>query len=495
MKNKFIYALVGLGLLGASCSESWLDENPSDKLSSEGSVNNVTQAQYAVDGIYNQMTDDEYYNGDYICNFDVMADDMRVTEGGRLDNYYDYSFYTESSDATMWERPYEALKNAASLMAVIDDITVEGDDDVAARNDIKGQALALRGLIHFDLVKTFGKAYTHAGGPAALGVPIVTETLAADAKLSRNTVEEVYTQVIADLEAGISLLKTDANLGHINKAAAQAILAKVYLYKGDMANALTYAEEVINTSGLKLMPRDKYVSEWAANGMSESLFELVNSSEDTGGGLETVGYLADPNGYGQFAAADDFITMLQAATYDVRNQLLAKDELSSEETGDRMGRVLKFPGKPGEPAYTTNTRVIRLSEVYLIAAEAALATDKTKAANYLNAVIERAYPSEDVVDEEDSSSILFDYPADVPTVTAANITLNSVLEERRLELVSEGHRFFDLVRNNMTIVRGSDYWGTLNKTVEMSFHKIIQPIPRIELDANPNMVQNPGYES
>ncbi|RZT96955.1 SusD-like starch-binding protein associating with outer membrane [Ancylomarina subtilis] len=494
MKNKFIYALVGLGLFNASCSESWLDENPSDKLSSEGSVQNVSQAQYAVDGIYNQMTDDEYYNGDYICNFDVMADDMRVTQSGRLDTYYDYSFYTESSDATMWERPYEALKNTAALMAVIDDIAVEGDDEIAARNDIKGQALALRGLIHFDLVKTFGKAYTHAGGPAALGVPIVTDVVQFDAKPARNTVEEVYTQVISDLKEGISLLKKDVNLGHINKAAAQAILARVYLYKGDMANALTYAEEVINNSGIKLMPRDKYISEWAANGMSESLFELVNSSEDTGGGYETVGYLSDPNGYGQFAASDDFIAKLQAAPYDVRSQLLAKDELSSDEKGDRMGRILKFPGKPDQPAYTTNTRVIRLSEVYLIAAEAALGTDKTKAANYLNAVIERAYPTEDVLDT-DGTTILFNHLTDIPTVTAANITLSSVLEERRLELVSEGHRFFDLVRNNMTIVRGSDYWGTLNKTIEMSFHKIVQPIPRIELDANPNMKQNPGYDS
>lgn len=494
MKNKFIYALVGLGLLGASCSESWLNENPSDKLSSTGSVNNVAQAQYALDGVYNQMTDDEYANGDYICNFDVMADDMRVTEGGRLDNYYDYSFYTESSAATMWERPYEALKNAASLMAVIDDIQVEGDDEIAARNDIKGQTLALRGLIHFDLVKTFGKAYTHAGGPAALGVPIVTTPVEATEKRSRNTVEEVYAQSISDLKAGIALLKSDAKLGHINKAAAQALLARIYLYKGDMTNALLFAEEVINNSGLKLMPRDKYVSEWASNGMSESLFELVNSSEDTGGGLETVGYLSDPDGYGQFAASDDFIAKLQAAKYDVRNQLLAKDELSSEKDGDRMGRVLKFPGKPGEPAYTTNTRIIRLSEVYLIAAEAALSSDKTKAANYLNAVIERAYPTEDVI-AEDGTTVLFDFSADLPTVTAANITLNSILEERRLELVSEGHRFFDLVRNSITIVRASDYWGTGYETVEMTDHKIIQPIPRIELDANPNIKQNPGYES
>ena len=177
----------------------------------------------------------------------------------------------------------------------------------------------------------------------------------------------------------------------------------------------------------------------------------------------------------------------QAATYDVRNQMLAKDEL------DRMGRVMKYPGKANEPSYTTNTRIIRLSEVYLIAAEAALATDATKAAGYLNDIIERAYPTESVIDV-DGTTVLFNYPADIPTVTDATITLDRILEERRLELLAEGHRFFDLVRNSITIVRASDYWGSSYETIEMTDHKIIQPIPRVELDANANMVQNPGYE-
>lgn len=474
--------------MSTSCSESWLDEEPSDALAVEGSIQTVTQAQYAIDGVYDTMSDADYYNGSFISNFDVMADDMRASETGRLDDYYRYTFYTESSDVMMWVQPYRALKNIAALTAVIDGVAVEGEKETNAKNDIKGQALALRGLVHFDLVKTFGMPYTHAGGPAALGVPIVTESVPSDAKLARNTVEEVYTQVITDLEASIALLSSDANLGHINKAAAQALLSRVYLYKGDKVNALAYAKEVIDNSGIELMARDNYVGEWAANGMSESLFEIVNSSEDNGG-LESVAYLADPDGYGQFVASDAFIAKLQAATYDVRNQMLAKDEL------DRDGRVMKFPGKPNEPSYTTNTRIIRLSEVYLIAAEAALSSDKAKAAEYLNTVISRAYPTEDVVDT-DGTTILFDFATGVPTVDAGTITLDRILEERSLELVSEGHRFHDLVRNLKTISRGDDYWGNADfKTIEMDNFKLIQPIPRVELDANSNMVQNPGYES
>ncbi|MFA8451876.1 MAG: RagB/SusD family nutrient uptake outer membrane protein [Bacteroidales bacterium] len=492
MKKGLLYTLLGLSLLGgASCSDSYLDENPSNKLGVEGSIKTVIQAQYAIDGVYDQLSNQEYWGNNYISNFDVMADDMRASESGRLDDYYRYTFYTESSDAAMWTRPYRAMKNVVSLLDVIEGVEAEGADAVAKRDNIKGQALALRALIHFDLVRTFGKPYTHGGAATALGVPIVLTKVNFDQKPARNTVEEVYTQVITDLKAAIALLSKDANVGRINKAAAQALLAKVYLYKGDKANALAFAKTVIDDSGLALMPRKDYVAEWGKASMSEALFELVNSSEDNPG-LESVGYLSDPDGYGQFVATDPFIAKLTAAPYDIRSKMLAKDELSTK-TKPRMGRVMKYPGNGG-PSNTSNIRIIRLSEVYLIAAEAALGTNNSKAAEYLNAVINRAYPTEDVL-AEDGTTVLFDYSDDVPNVTAANISLNRILEERSLELVAEGHRFHDLVRNNITINRGADYWGNSYKTIQMTDHKIIQPIPRIELDANQNMKQNPGYES
>lgn len=489
MKKGLLYTLLGLSLLGASCSDSFLDEDPSNKLGVEGSIKTVIQAQYAIDGVYDQMSSQEYWGNNYISNFDVMADDMRASESGRLDDYYRYTFYTESSDAAMWTRPYRALKNAVSLLDVIDDVEAEGDNAIADKNDIKGQALALRALIHFDLVRTFGKPYTHGDAATALGVPIVTTKVNFDEKPARNTVEEVYTQVIKDFKDAIALLSADANTGRINKAAAQALLAKVYLYKGDMTNALAYAKTVIDESGKTLNARKDYVSEWGKPEMTEALFELVNSSEDNPG-LESVGYLSDPDGYGQFVATDPFIAKLTAAPYDIRFQMLAKDELSTDDK-DRMGRVMKYPGNGG-PSYTTNIRIIRLSEVYLIAAEAALGTDNDAASTYLNAIIKRAYPTENVLAEDGTE--LFDV-ANIPTVTAANIDLARILEERSLELVAEGHRFHDLVRNNITINRGTDYWGNSYKDIEMTDHKIIQPIPRIELDANSNMVQNPGYES
>ncbi len=491
MNKKILYILVSIVLLGTSCSESWLDQDPKDSFNESEAITTVAKARYAVDGVYNHLTSSEYYNSDFIAQFDVMADDMRASESGRLASYYRYTFYTESSETGMWSRPYKALKNVANVLDRIDAIEAASDDEANELKDLKGQALALRALIHWDLVRVFGLPYTHVGGPEALGIPMVLSPVADDAKPPRNTVGEVYTQVVKDFEAGILLLSESKYDGHINAWAAKALLSRVFLYMGDNDKALSLAKDVIDNSGLSLMPRDKYIESWESNMMDEALFELINNAEDHGG-LESVGYLSDPDGYGQFIASDTMIYMMSERKFDIRSQLLAEDELSKSDA-PHMGRVMKYPGKKNLPSYTSNIRVIRLSEVYLIAAEAALTSDKTKAAEYLNEVIKRAYPTDDVRDTD--GTVIFTASTDVPVVTEANIDLDRVLLERRLELVAEGHRFFDLIRNKKDIIRDSGYWGNSTyETVKFDSYKIIQPIPRIELDVNP-LTQNPGYDS
>ena len=129
-----------------------------------------------------------------------------------------------------------------------------------------------------------------------------------------------------------------------------------------------------------------------------------------------------------------------------------------------------------------NVPVIRLSETYLIAAEAAVKVgDNDKAVQYLDAIVSRANPSR--------------------SVSGTVVTLDDVLLERRKELVAEGHRMFDVIRNGRTVLRldeqDSRLTGTrhfaADKEYDWSFYKLILPVPKAEMDANPNMVQNPGY--
>ena len=144
--------------------------------------------------------------------------------------------------------------------------------------------------------------------------------------------------------------------------------------------------------------------------------------------------------------------------------------------------VNKYQPQQGENITDANIPLIRLSEAYLNAAEAAVQTgDNAKAVKYLNSIVQRANPEN--------------------SVEGKTLTLENVLDERRKELVAEGHRMYDVIRNGMTVkridVKDSDINKTKHNTAYMeydwNFHKILLPIPQKEMDANPNMKQNPGY--
>ena len=135
-------------------------------------------------------------------------------------------------------------------------------------------------------------------------------------------------------------------------------------------------------------------------------------------------------------------------------------------------------------ASSTNIKVIRLSEIYLLAAEAALnlpTPDKTKASNYLNAIRKRA-------------------PALAPS-TPVNVTMSMIEDERSKELFAEGHRYFDMIRWNKNIEFNDDFIypaviiSHREKIINRTFYKTILPIPQNEIDANPKIAeqQNPGY--
>ena len=161
---------------------------------------------------------------------------------------------------------------------------------------------------------------------------------------------------------------------------------------------------------------------------------------------------------------------------------MARDESSAT----RLGALYKYSGSTslaGDKSTANNTAVniklIRLSEVYLIAAEAALSTNTTKAANYLNAIRQR-----------NPSAVL---------ATPVTVTLDMILDEKSKELYGEGQRFFDLIRTNKSITYNDEFGNlTINtrpKTIDRTFNKTLLPIPQTEINANPGIKaqQNPGY--
>ena len=475
-----------------SCSKDFLERVPSTQQLPE-SIQTTSDAKVILNGAYELLQSNYYYNSTLITRNDVRGDDMQVAEYGRIDDEYLYEYDTDEFATGVWSQPFKVLRQVNNIIAFIDNIEAITEDDIALRNEIKGQAYAIRALAHFDLCKMFGLPYSHNGG-SSLGIPIVTQVLDLDAKMTRNTVKEVYSQIISDLNIAIPLLsEKNESVATINAWAAKTLLARTYLYMEDNDNAYTTAVDIIDNSPYSLMTRTQYIDSWSDEFSDESIFSIVNSQIDNEGN-DCVANLSDPEGYGQFIATQDFIDLMASDPNDIRSEILYIDDTSDEDEPSTWGRVLKYPGKGNiksvivaneesgkalkSAAYTSNVPVFRLSEVYLIASEAAIkktSPDITNANLYLNTIVERANPT--------------------ATVTELDTDLDRILLERRKEFVAEGHRFFDLIRNKKNIVRmNSDRVFDTDTPLNIAFddYRVVFPIPRDELNINP-ITQNPGY--
>ena len=167
----------------------------------------------------------------------------------------------------------------------IDKLVID-EDDKAYRDDLKGEALAIRGLALFDLTRIFGYPYLKDNG-ASLGVPIIEGLSTIDSKPTRNTVAQCYTKIIDDLTQSLSLLGEKFNKGKINKWGAMVLLSRVYLYKGENANALKMASDAIigaEKNKYALWTNEDYPTAWgedaSASKPGEVLFEIVNLTTD-----------------------------------------------------------------------------------------------------------------------------------------------------------------------------------------------------------------------
>jgi hypothetical protein len=469
MKNiiKFpgILVIVLMMLLGA-CGESFLELEPNESVSENVAITNVSDVEVAVNGMYNDLQDGGWLGGSFVMIPSIMGDGIRLTSenSNRYTAEYNYSIQDNYADVyEMWQEPYKMINKANNLLAKIDDI--EGDETLL--NHYKGVAIGLRAMAHFDMLRMFAHPYSQGG--EALGIPIVTEVLEPTAEPARNTVAEVYTQIITDLTDAIGLLdQTKIEDGYFHYWGAKAILARVYLYHEDWALAAQTADEVINSGEFSLASNVNYQSIFA-DMSSESVFEIINTSVDNDALTPDIGFLIHIDGYGDVVVTHHLRDLLATDPSDVRNDLLI---------ADKEGTSL-LPNKfPNGDLGTDNNRVIRLSELYLIAAEgyAKSGNDATGLAR-LNSIVSRASAGTTL------------------TGLTGTALVNRILVEREKELFCEGHRLFDLTRNNMVINRGGDdQWSDPDyHVVQPDDNKTIFPIPDDEIDVNDNMVQNAGY--
>lgn len=499
---------MGCAILAASlssCVNDWLDVAPSDGTDADAALTSSSDLAAARTGMYAALKGNsnlvDYYGQQFFVYGDVHAgDDYQYNNLGgsnRASFYYDMNYQTASeftsstsSSNVAWKSPYIVIGRANRIIAAAEGGALSDAAEAKATIDqYAAEAKVLRALAHFDLVRIYGKPYTEDQG-ASLGVPLVTEVLESNAKPARSTVAEVYTQVVKDLTEAISsnALATETEPGYVSVWGAKAILSRVYLNMGDYANALSVAEDIIKNSGAALWTRDQYFKAWDASTPNESefLFRLNVAGSTDSNDLNGIGNLQQREGYKEMVATKKFVDMLTSDPEDVRNEMFLPATAAKEVATYGTNKVYlnKLRGQGGNLRNVTIVPIIRLSEVYLTAAECAFRNnDKTKAVEYLNDLVKNRTTTE------------------ASLATVDNITLERILIERRKELIGEGQRYFDALRNNETITRYTSeadkgWHKTLSKDAQSfnrDYFKAIAAIPQAEINANPNIKQNDGY--
>lgn len=476
-------------LVITSCGDDFLDIQSEEAIPNEDFLLTLQDFQTAIIGGYSQMSLADWYGRYMLLIPDIMGDDIKPNASANRGAAW--AFYTggpttdQDENQEFWQEIYQAVNVANSMINA--DFTPIASTQVAF-DQVLGEAYALRALSYFDLVRLFSQPYTMNSG-ASPGVPLVT-AFDKESRPARNTVAEIYAQIVSDFQQSINLM-TGSSKTRFSRAAAQALLSRVYLYMGDYDNAETLATAVISTGGHTLIDSAKYANQFLVGGSSEAIFEMTMTLADNRGS-DHIGGMYKETGYGDYLPAGDLLNLFSPG--DVRNTTADLSDASKDNdiglfafdtnldggiysSPDNLGRRLnKWPSSGLELA-TDNVSIIRLSEVYLNRAEARMrkaAPDEVGALADLNAIRQRAAPG-----------VIFG-------ALAGTALLDEIMLERRRELFGEGHRIFDITRTGSNLTRTD---CTAGDACNIAFpnDRFIMAIPQVELDSNPNMVQNDSY--
>ena len=464
MKNTkyLIIALSTFALLYNSGCQKQLDIKPQNSVESTLALKTSKDVQGVLIGAYTAAGLRGLYGGRFQSTTDFLADDGDFAYSGT------FSDYTELNNKAItvnngfvegvWDTGYNTIGVCNTVLSNLNLV------DAANAARVEGEAKFLRGMIYFDLARVFGKAWNDGSPATNLAVPIVlTPTTAiADIKyVTRNTVAEVYAQAIADLQVAEAKLGTKST--YASSAAASAILARIYLTQETYDLAEAEATKIISSNAYSLVEHysDEFqVKEQATRvfNTSEDIFAIQISNQSGFNALNEV--------YASSAFAGREETYLFGQFFD---RFEAGDDRVNEVTDDSF--TSKFNNA------FANVVVIRLAEIYLIRAEARAlkaSPNLTGAAADINVIRRRA---------------LLD---DTGAATAADL-LDAVKYERHAELGFEGFELFDLKRYKGTTY-SVDGDGRHVDPFPWNSPKLVFPIPKRERDANPQLIQNEGYQ-
>lgn len=519
MNRKYIsyfkIATLSIAISLASCKKT-LEINPQDSIAADQALTSKDGIDAAIIAVYTTLKGENFYGNRLTMLGDALSDNARSTNhSGR---YVGEAANSRGSHYSQWSIAYGTLNRINLVLEALPNAPLTD----AQKNTYTGELRFLRALYHFDLVKAYAyipgaviDAQNRGGIPLALKA-ISSSSDALALQSARNTIDECYTAIYADLDDAVSKLNniTTTTVPRANKQAAQALYSRVALYRKDYAKVITNASSVIDIRGNTLMNTGNYIAGWSQSVNPESLFEVAfltanetlgvnlslqtnlttlsaratNKSRDSTDKYKAGLTLKVGSGFGDLVPTFDLLaalgitvsnngasssslgtaaTTITRRTDDVRNLLY---EVGGSSRTPIYVECTKYLGKNGI-ANLDNVPVIRISEMYLNRAEAyANSNQATLALADVNTIrINRGLPA--------------------VTGLSGTALINEILLQRRIEFAFEGQRFLDLKRLGRDIIK-----PVTNTTIAFTDIVILPQIPSTDVNASGGkLLQNPGY--
>ena len=447
--------------------EKLLDIEPTDKLSNEIVFSDLSGGKAALAGAYSMLLSTEIYHTNRMVFPDLVAGNIMYSKTTNVRLLDVYSFIQDAETCSMnatYSAYYRFLNSVNNIVVNAGKL---GDSSSLPLRRLEAEALCLRALAHFDLLRLYARPYNFTADASHPGIVINLQPRQyTDPLPQRSTVAQSYKVITDDLETAIRLFANTTQLlsggytqNSFNAVSAEALLAKVYLYQHQWQLAYDHADNVIKNGGRTLLTNQQYAASWSTRVPSnESIFELGLESNFAG---TTLGTYYGNNGSDQQYAASPVIYLEYSAT-DVRG-------LASLFVAQTSGNATYYYTAKYKGAATNATpiKVLRLSDMVLIRAEAAAYLDHLEqAATDLNTIRQRA-----------------DTAAEKMTLDSRVIALTWILYERKKEFAFEGEYAFDQLRNERA----------LRSDIPYTDDRSVLPIPKSSTDVNPLMEQNKGY--
>ncbi|MDQ1855130.1 MULTISPECIES: RagB/SusD family nutrient uptake outer membrane protein [unclassified Chryseobacterium] len=515
MKKIFKYIVITSGILLTSCDNELISPFTPGSLTEETTVTQSSDLQKLMNSTYNLFS-----NRSEAVFTSVFTDEVGIgyANGGQGISQ-EYIFLVVPSSvlaANIWVGTYTALARANRVIKYADSVQPVSTADAALISQLKAEALTMRAYGHLRILAYYSTNLKDDNALAGILADRIFESAEKENPRVKNG--EFYAQIHKDLDAALTIYNGltgyTPNNSFANKNFAKGLKARAYAYKGDFVNAEKWADDVINTSGVTLANQADYRKVFFTDNEpanKEVIFRLKRTAQQNSQATNLhngwCSVAPNLNGSPLYEVSRALFNILNQNSTDVRRNVIVApssvidpnyatsadyrntDKLIIQKHGGTESGTVTA-ATTGTNGFNNDFKIMRISEMYLIKAEArAAAGDLLGVGLALKAILDARFP-------------VAQTPPVFTNVTAA---WAGILKERRLELAYEGHRFIDMKRlgilANVTIDRdpadysssSANYPAANPVNLPNNSYKFALPIPQDELNANPGIVQNPGY--